>query len=324
MRALALVSSSAFGALPGVGRLAATLRAPGHTSGEGAPVPDSSPDLALEPHAHVPAREPLAPEHAHEGFALVVRDLTAGYPGSPPAIEGVNLRVPVGELVGLIGPNGAGKSTLFKAMLGLVRPRRGEVLAFGRPVEQARADIAYMPQIEEVDWDFPVTVLDVVLMGRYRSLRPFGRWSRADREAAMAALERVQLAPMAHRQIGRLSGGQRRRVLMARAIARGARLLLLDEPFAGLDAGVQHDLIHIMDELAREGHAILIATHDLTCVANSCDEAICINRRVIAAGPSAEVLTAEVLTETFQRHLLTVPDAASAIAISEQAREGGN
>ena len=265
-------------------------------------------------HAHVPAREPLAPEHEHEGFALVVRDLSAGYPGFPPAIEGVNLRVPVGELVGLIGPNGAGKSTLFKAMLGLIRPQRGEVLAFGRPVERAREDIAYMPQIEEVDWAFPATVLDVVLMGRYHRVRPFGRWSKADHAAAMDALERVQLAKMAHRQVGQLSGGQRRRVLMARAIARGARLLLLDEPFAGLDAGVQHDLVRILDELAHEGRAILIATHDLTCVANSCDEAICLNHRVIAAGPSAEVLTAEVLTETFQRHLLTIPDAASAIA----------
>lgn len=275
-------------------------------------MPDSLPMSEAPP--HVPAREPLAPEHEHEGFALVVRDLSAGYPGYPPAIEGVNLRVPVGELVGLIGPNGAGKSTLFKAMLGLIRPQRGEVLAFGRPVERARRDIAYMPQVEEVDWDFPATVLDVVLMGRYRSLRPFGRWSKEDRTEAMGALERVQLAPMANRQVGQLSGGQRRRVLMARAIARGARLLLLDEPFAGLDAGVQHDLVRILDRLAREGRSILIATHDLTCVANSCDEAICLNRRVIAAGPSAEVLTAEILTETFQRHLLTIPDAASAIA----------
>lgn len=293
-----------------------TLRVPHSVAlGEGVLVSEPpAPEVATDLHGHVPAREPLAPEHEHEGFALVARDLTAGYPGFPPAIEGVNLRVPVGELVGLIGPNGAGKSTLFKAMLGLVQPQRGEVLAFGRPVARAREEIAYMPQVEEVDWDFPASVRDVVLMGRYRSMRPFRRWSKTDRDAAMDALERVQLAPMADRQVGQLSGGQRRRVLMARAIARGARLLLLDEPFAGLDAAVQHDLIHILDGLAKEGRSILIATHDLTCVANSCDEAICLNRRVIAAGPSAEVLTAEVLTETFQRHLLTIPDAASALA----------
>lgn len=256
---------------------------------------------------HVAAREPLAPEHEHERYALEVRNLTAGYPGYPPAIEEVNLRVPVGELVGLIGPNGAGKSTLFKAMLGLIKPIEGEVLAFGRSVAEARRDIAYMPQVEEVDWNFPVSVFDVVIMGRYRNFRPFSRWSRADREAASDALARVRLAEFADRQVGRLSGGQRRRVLMARAIARGAGLLLLDEPFAGLDAAVQHDLVEILDGLAREGKAILIATHDLSCVANSCDEAICLNRRIIAQGPSSEVLTVEVLTKTYQRHLLTMP-----------------
>ena len=284
---------------------------------------DQEPMTELSHQPHVPAREPLAPEHGHEGYALVVRDLTAGYPGYPPAISEVNLRVPIGELVGLIGPNGAGKSTLFKAMLGLLRPIRGSVLAFGRPISEARQQIAYMPQVEEVDWGFPASVLDVVLMGRYRHMRPFGRWSQSDREAAHAALERVDLSRMAERQVGQLSGGQRRRVLMARAIARGARLLLLDEPFAGLDAAVQHDLVQILDGLAREGHAILIATHDLTCVANSCDEAICLNHRVVAAGPSQEVLTEAVLTETFQRHLLTIPYAASAVAaIAEQHGNG--
>ncbi|MPZ98167.1 MAG: ATP-binding cassette domain-containing protein [Dehalococcoidia bacterium] len=256
---------------------------------------------------HVPAREPLPPEHGHDRYALDVRDLWAGYPGQPPAIEGVDLRVPVGELVGLIGPNGAGKSTLFKAILGLIRPQRGEVLAFGRHIEKARDDIAYMPQVEEVDWDFPVSVMDVVLMGRYHGFRPFRRWSAADRSAASDALERVHLSEFAARQVGRLSGGQRRRVLMARAIARGARLLLLDEPFAGLDAAVQHDLVAILDELAQGGTSVLLATHDLTCVANSCDEAVCLNGRLIAAGRPADVLTPEILAETFQRHLLTIP-----------------
>jgi ABC-type Mn2+/Zn2+ transport system ATPase subunit len=260
-----------------------------------------------EASGHVPARQPLPAAHEHERYALEVRDLSAGYPGQPTAIEGVSLRVPVGELVGLIGPNGAGKSTLFKSILGLVRPRRGEALAFGRPVRAARGDIAYMPQIEEVDWDFPVSVMDVVLMGRYRGLRPFRRWSAADHAAARSALARVGLADFGARQVGRLSGGQRRRVLMARAIARDARLLLLDEPFAGLDAGAQHDLIEILDSLAAEGRGVLVATHDLSCVATSCDEAVCLNRRVVASGPPDEVLTAERLAETFERHLISVP-----------------
>ena len=258
------------------------------------------------PRSHVPAREALGPRHPHREFALEVRDLWAGYPGQRPAVEGINLTVPVGEIVGLIGPNGAGKSTLFKAILGLMTPLRGEVLALGRPVDQAREQIAYMPQVEEVDWGFPVSVTDVVLMGRYRRLRPFRRWSGEDRRRAEDALERVGLGDLDGRQVGELSGGQRRRVLMARAIARGARLLLLDEPFAGLDAAVQHDLIAILDQLSKQGHSILVATHDLSCVASSCDEAVCLNRSVIASGPPAQVLTEEVLTQTFQHHLLSV------------------
>ena len=257
---------------------------------------------------HVPAREALGPEHPHREFALEVRDLWAGYPGEPPALEAVDFQVPVGEIVGLIGPNGAGKSTLLKAVLGLLSPLRGEVLAFGRPVSEAREQIAYMPQVEEVDWDFPVSVSEVVLMGRYGRLRPFGRWSGADRERAREALERTGLDALRDRQVGRLSGGQRRRVLVARAIARDARLLLLDEPFAGLDAGVQHDLLRVLDELARDGRSVLVATHDLSCVASSCDEALCLNRRLVASGPPAQVLTPEVLTETFQHHLLSVSD----------------
>ncbi len=260
----------------------------------------------VPPHDHVPAREPLAPKHAHQELALEVRDLWAGYPGQPAAVRGVSFVVPAGEMVGLVGPNGAGKSTLFKSILGLIELLRGEAIAFGRPVRAARDDIAYMPQVEEVDWAFPVSVLDVVLMGRYHRFRPFGRWSRTDHDRAHEALERVNLAEFAGRQAGQLSGGQRRRVLMARAIARGARLLLLDEPFAGLDAAAQHELLQILDGLVRDGNSILVATHDLSCVMSSCDEAVCLNREVIAAGPPAEVLTPEILSETFHMHLVTV------------------
>lgn len=268
---------------------------------------------------HEAPRAVLAPEHEHPAgvAALEVRDLWAGYPGQPPALEGVTFSVPPGELVGLIGPNGAGKSTLLKAMLGLVQPLRGEVRAFGRPIADARADIAYMPQVEEVDWAFPVSVLDVVLMGRQHGTHPFARVSAEDRAAAADALERVALAQYASRQVGRLSGGQRRRVLMARAIARGARLLLLDEPFAGLDAAVQHDLIAILDGLAREGRSIVVATHDLSCVANSCDEALCLNRTLIAAGPSLDVLTEDVLARTFQRHLLSIGPGGLHVAMDD-------
>jgi ABC-type Mn2+/Zn2+ transport system ATPase subunit len=261
---------------------------------------------------HELARDPLPPGHVHEEYALHVHDLWTGYPGQPPAIEEINFNVPAGEIVGLVGPNGAGKSTLFKSILGLIKPIRGEVHAFGKPVHEARADIAYMPQLEEVDWNFPVSVTDVVLMGRYRSARPFGRWTWTDREAAAEAIERVALTRFADRQAGELSGGQRRRVLMARAIARGAGLLLLDEPFAGLDAAVQHDLLEILDGLVQEGRSILLATHDLSCVASCSDDVVCLNRRVIAEGSPADVLTEEVLSRTFDRHLLTIGPLAAA------------
>jgi len=280
-------------------------------------VSTSSPTQRIGEPDHEHAREPRPPDHSHESFALEVRDLWAGYPGQPPAIEAVDLRVPVGEIVGLVGPNGAGKSTLFKSILGLIEPLRGEVLAFDRPIHEARTEVAYMPQLEEVDWNFPVSVRDVVLMGSYRRMVPFRGWSRADRDAADVALEQVQLTQYASRQVGELSGGQRRRVLMARAIARDAHLLLLDEPFAGLDAAVQHDLLEILDKLAKDGRSVLIATHDLACVASCSDDAVCLNKRVIASGPPATVLTEEVLAETFDRHLLTVGPLRAAVVHDE-------
>jgi ABC-type Mn2+/Zn2+ transport system ATPase subunit len=271
----------------------------------------SVPSLASD---HELAREPLPPGHSHGELALEVRDLWAGYPGQPPAIEAVDLRVPLGEIVGLVGPNGAGKSTLFKSILGLIEPIRGDVRAFGKPIREARGDIAYMPQLEEVDWDFPVSVNDVVLMGCYQGLRPFGRWSADNRRAAAEAIERVGLSRFANRQVGELSGGQRRRVLMARAIARGSHLLLLDEPFAGLDAAVQHDLLEILDALIQEGRSVLIATHDLSCVASCSDDVLCLNKRVIASGSPAAVLTEKVLSRTFERHLLQVASFAPQFA----------
>ena len=272
--------------------------------------------VGLDGAGHPTARSPLARGHAHGPLALEVSGLWAGYPGKPPALEDVSFVVPEGEMVGLVGPNGAGKSTLFKSILGVVRPLLGEVRVFGRPVSETRADVAYTPQVEEVDWEFPVSVLDVVLMGRWAGSRPFRRWSREDREAAREALERVSLSELAGRQVGELSGGQRRRVLIARSIARRARLLLLDEPFAGLDAGVEHDLLAILDELTHEGCSILIATHDLACVASACDEACCLNRRVQGYGPPADVLTEDVLSRTFERALVPV-GAAHEIVVKD-------
>ena len=294
----------------------------GHGHGPHGPAGHADPahehdDSSLDGAGHVPARARLAPGHPHGPLALEVSGLWAGYPGNPPAIEDVSFVVPEGEMVGLVGPNGAGKSTLFKSILGVLRPLVGEVRVFGRPVSETRRDVAYTPQAEEVDWDFPVSVMDVVLMGRWTGLRPFRRWSRRDRELAHEALERVDLGDLADRQVGELSGGQRRRVLIARSIARGARLLLLDEPFAGLDAGVEHDLLGILDELTHEGCSVLLATHDLSCVATSCDGACCLNRRVHGYGAPSDVLTTEVLSRTFERHLITVGEEGVVVAAGD-------
>jgi ABC-type Mn2+/Zn2+ transport system ATPase subunit len=238
--------------------------------------------------------------------ALDVRHLSAGY-GSYLALDDVSFTIEPGCLAGLVGPNGSGKSTLIKAILGLLEPWSGEILIFGESGQRGRAHLGYEPQTELVDWRFPVTAVDVVTMGRYGRLGLFHRPGRRDRDAAMSALERVGLAHLAERQIGELSGGEQRRVLIARALAQDADLLLLDEPIAGLDAAAQHDLLRLVEELRDQGKTLLVATHDLSCVAAQFDHAILLNKSVVAFGRPADVFTEELLAEAFQRHLLVLP-----------------
>jgi ABC-type Mn2+/Zn2+ transport system ATPase subunit len=237
--------------------------------------------------------------------ALEIRRLWAGY-GRTTALQDVNLHVSQGAILGIIGPNGSGKSTLFKVILGLLAPWRGEVSILGRPSAVQRSLVGYMPQMELVDWDFPVTVGDVALMGRYGRLGLFRRPGRADRRAAEEALDRVGMGGLGKRLIGELSGGQRRRVLLARALADGPRLLLLDEPLSGLDATSQHQLLDILRNLQAQGTSVVLTTHDLSCVSSACHHAACLNRYVVAYGTPGEVLTERVLSETFGTHLLMV------------------
>lgn len=237
--------------------------------------------------------------------AVDVHELTAAY-GSHIALDGVTFSLEEGCLAGLVGPNGSGKSTLLRVLLGLHKPRAGDVRVFGRPPGRSRR-IGYMPQSELVDWDFPVTALDVVMMGRYGRLGLMRRPGRADREAAVAALERVHLSDRAGRLIGELSGGEQRRVLIARALAQEADLVLLDEPLAGLDATAQHDLLALLEELRREDKTLFVATHDLSCVAANFDHAVLLNRRVVAFGRPEDVFTADNLATAFERHLLVLP-----------------
>ncbi len=238
--------------------------------------------------------------------AVEVRNLSAGYNGHA-ALDAVTFTVEQGCLAGLVGPNGSGKSTLLRVILGLHKPWRGEVRIVGREGSGARGRIGYMPQSELVDWSFPVTALDVVLMGRYGRLGLVRRPGPRDRQEAMAALERVRLADLSQRLIGELSGGEQRRMLIARALAQDADLVLLDEPLAGLDATAQHDLLALLDDLRHEDKTLFVATHDLSCVAANFDHAVLLNRRVVAFGRPAEVFTEELLSAAFQRHLLVLP-----------------
>lgn len=224
--------------------------------------------------------------------ALAVDGLCVSY-GSNTALDGVDFELAQGELCGLIGVNGSGKSTLFKALMGLEKPTRGTVRLFGMAPSEARKSgrITYVPQSEAVDWTFPVSVHDVVMMGRYGYMGRSRRPSAADRAAVVEALERVDLTGLAGRQIGELSGGQRKRAFVARGIAQNADLLLLDEPFAGVDIASERLISGQLTALAASGRTVLISTHDLAGVPRLCTSAVLLHRRVLAAGPPAEVLT---------------------------------
>jgi ABC-type Mn2+/Zn2+ transport system ATPase subunit len=238
-------------------------------------------------------------------MALEISGLWAGYDHQP-VLEDITFEVAQGDIVGIIGPNGSGKSTLMKAVLGLVKPWRGQVLVLGQPSTFQRRRMGYMPQVELVDWDFPVTVGDVALMGRYGRRGLLRRTTGEDRDAAERALEQVGMHELRQRLIGELSGGQRRRVLLARALANAPDLLLLDEPVAGLDATAQHRFLDIVDELRAAGSTVVFSTHDLSCVSGWCAKAVCVNRRLIAFGSPSEILNEKVLSETFGTHLLLV------------------
>nr|WP_228046378.1 metal ABC transporter ATP-binding protein [Saccharopolyspora sp. HNM0983] len=221
--------------------------------------------------------------------------------GSTRALDHVSLQVGTTRICGLLGVNGSGKSTLFKTLTGLVRADSGSIRLLDREPRRARKDglIAYVPQSEAVDWTFPVTVTEVVMMGRYGHLGPTRSPRRADRDAVAAALERVGLAEQAHASIGALSGGQRKRAFVARGIAQQARLVLLDEPFAGVDKRSEAMISGVLRELRDEGRTVVISTHDLASVPALCDEAVLLHQRVVAHGPVDEVLAPEVLARTF-------------------------
>ena len=230
--------------------------------------------------------------------AIEIADLTVAY-REKPVLWDVDLVVPAGVLMAVVGPNGAGKTTLIKSVLGLVRPAAGSIRVLGLPYAEARSRVAYVPQRGTVDWDFPATVRDVVTMGRFGALGWFRRPGRAEREAAMAALEQVDMTASADRHISHLSGGQQQRVFLARALVQDAEAYLMDEPFQGVDATTEHAILGILRTLQARGRTVVVVHHDLQTVAEYFDRVALLNIRLIASGPVAEVFTEERLRETY-------------------------
>jgi manganese/iron transport system ATP-binding protein len=248
-----------------------------------------------------------APNRASEQLSetrcpsIDVRDLTVTYPNGVTAMRDASFDLGSGTICALVGPNGSGKSTIFKAIMGFIRPSRGEIRLCGLPVDQAlkRNIVAYVPQSEDVDWNFPVLVETVVMMGRYGHMNFLRRPSRTDHLKVDEALERVGLSAYRDHQIGELSGGQRKRVFVARALAQEGSIILLDEPFTGVDVKTETAIIGLLQELRASGHLMLVSTHNLGSVPDFCDEVVLLNRKVLAAGPTAEVFTQKNLELAF-------------------------
>ena len=243
---------------------------------------------------------------------LEIHDLTVAY-HKRPVLWGIDLEVPQGKLVGVIGPNGAGKSTLIKAAMGLLPLNSGWVKVFGQPVKENLQRIGYVPQRESVDWDFPVSVMDVVLMGRYGHLGLMKRPKKEDHDIARECLEKVKMLPYANRQISNLSGGQQQRVFLARALAQESDLYFMDEPFAGVDAATETAIITLLQELKDKGKTLIIVHHDLPTARNYFDMLLLLNMRVVAFGPTESVFTYDLLQSTYGGRLTILSEVAEVV-----------
>jgi len=255
--------------------------------------------------SYFPPKIQPAPDEVHVCEAITLVDVTLGYNGQP-AVEGVTLTIQCGQQVAVIGPNGAGKSTLFKAIVGLLPLQRGHICIHGEEPQRAGSRLAYIPQREDIDWNFPVTVSDVVVMGRYGRLG-WLRWpGRQDWAVVRSVLNQVGMAGLADRQIGELSGGQQQRVFLARALAQDADILLMDEPFTGVDLTTQQTTFEMLERLRLAGKTVLVATHDLNIVAEHFDQVLALNHRLIAYGPTSKVFTRDILKETYGDQLTLI------------------
>jgi manganese/zinc/iron transport system ATP- binding protein len=239
-------------------------------------------------------------------------DLTVSY-HKKPVLWNIDMTLPRGALIGIIGPNGAGKSTLIKAAMGLLPLASGYVRIFDQPIEKVRDRVSYVPQRETVDWDFPTSVLDVVLMGRYAKLGLLRRPGKADKELAMNCLEKVGMEAYVDRQISQLSGGQQQRVFLARALAQEAELYFMDEPFAGVDAATETAILSILQEIAAQDKTVIVVHHDLQSAAEFFDWIVLLNMRLVASGPIERAFTNELLQETYGGKLTVLAEVGELV-----------
>lgn len=242
--------------------------------------------------------------------AVEVNHLTVSY-GPVPALLDISFAIEPGQLIGVIGPNGSGKSTLIKSILGFVKPDYGHIKLFGKDAESAKGTVAYVPQRGAVDWDFPVTVRDVALMGRYGNLPWWKDISAHDKKIADEALAMVRMSEFKDRQIGQLSGGQQQRVFMARALAQGSELLLLDEPFAGVDAATERAILDVLRQTREAGKTTIVVHHDLATAAEYFDKLILLKQRMFGFGPPANILHPDLLAEVYEGTLRVFANLSS-------------
>ncbi len=247
---------------------------------------------------------------------LEVHDLTVSY-NKKPVLWGIDFTLPQGALVGIIGPNGAGKSTLIKTIMGLIPSGSGFVKLFDKQLDDVRGKVSYVPQRESVDWDFPASAFDVVLMGRYGKLGLFKRPRKSDKEVAMECLEKVGMQQFANRQISQLSGGQQQRVFLARALAQDAELYFMDEPFAGVDAATEGAIIDLLKTMTAAGKTVVVVHHDLQSVKEYFNWLLLINMRLVASGPTDKVFTEELLQETYGGKLTLLAKVGDLLAKQE-------
>lgn len=233
--------------------------------------------------------------------SIAVNDVTVRYNNGHLAIHDMSFHLEGGTTCALVGVNGSGKSTLFKSLMGLVKPQEGEITLCGLPISSALKKnlVSYVPQSEDVDWQFPVSVYDVIMMGRYGYMNFLRIPSALDKEKVQQAMQRVSIEHLANRQIGELSGGQKKRVFLARALAQQSQIILLDEPFTGVDVKTENAIMDLLDQLRSEGHLILISTHNLGTIPDFCDQVVMINRTVIASGPTESTFTQQNLELVF-------------------------